>query len=148
MVECYNHNCIITYLKERDFKFNNQINLLSKQFIFPYYYNSWLSGFIEAEGCFSLRKNNNHSFSIGQKTDKYLLESIKLYFDAKNMIREIKAIDRSNILKYPRELLDFYLLEIYRKETLFKIIDHFNKFPLLGNKNDSFIKFCLEIKKL
>jgi len=28
--------------------------------------------FIEAEGCFSIRNSNNHSFSIGQNDDRYL----------------------------------------------------------------------------
>ena len=36
-----------------------------------------MSGFIEAEGCFSIRKNNNHSFSIGQNDDIYLINAIK-----------------------------------------------------------------------
>lgn len=33
------------------------------------YFGRWLSGFIEAEGCFCLRKNLNRSFSIAQNND-------------------------------------------------------------------------------
>jgi hypothetical protein len=40
MTECYNHNNILSYLKERDLKYNDQINLLKKEFILPHYYNS------------------------------------------------------------------------------------------------------------
>lgn len=41
------------------------------------YFNEWLSGFIEAEGCFSIRLNNNiQSFSISQKNEEYLITYI------------------------------------------------------------------------
>mgnify|MGYP006292166037 CR=1 FL=1 len=49
------------------------------------YYPSWLSGFMEAESCFSMRVGDNSdvsSFSIGQKNDKYLIGSIKKLFNA------------------------------------------------------------------
>lgn len=91
------------------------------------YFPSWLSGFIEAEGCFSIRKNNNHSFSISQKHDAYLLEAIKLYFNASNIVRTPSP--------------DFYLLEIYKKDVLKNVINHCKTYPLLGLKNISFHHF-------
>jgi hypothetical protein len=33
--------------------------------------------------------SNNHSFSIGQKKDKYILDAIKNHFDIKNEVRKI-----------------------------------------------------------
>ena len=56
------------------------------------YFHAWLSGFIEAEGCFrtAARQNGNHYFSIGQNNDKYLILAIKKYFHATNMIRTPK----------------------------------------------------------
>ena len=63
---------------------------------------NWLIGFIEAEGCFSIRKNNSPSFSIGQNDDYYLIDSIKSYFNIDNKIRN----------PYDK----FYFLEIYKKE--------------------------------
>ena len=51
------------------------------------YFNEWLSGFIEAEGCFSIRTtSNNHSFSIAQNDDKYILDKIKHHFNITNKI--------------------------------------------------------------
>jgi hypothetical protein len=59
----------------RDAKYNNrevQCKQLSKMDItnLPYF-GRWLSGFIEAEGCFSVRKAGTYSFSIGQNNDLY-----------------------------------------------------------------------------
>ncbi|KAG0632644.1 homing endonuclease, partial [Tuber brumale] len=86
-----------------------------------------LSGFIEAEGCFSIRKANNHSFSIGQNDDIYLINAIKQYFEVTNKVRN----------PYDK----FYFLEIYKKEALLKIIAHCTNYPLLGEKLESLKKF-------
>jgi hypothetical protein len=109
------------YFANRNNKFSLYQYITSE--INPY----WLSGFVEAESCFSIRKNGNHSFSISQKYDKFLLEEIRLYFNASNKVRTIND--------------NFYLLEIYRKDILINIIDHFVKYPLLGEKKISFDKF-------
>ena len=92
-----------------------------------------MSGFIEAEGCFSIRKNNNSSFSIGQKKDEYLIKAIKQFFGASNRIRKTNH--------------SFYSLEIYKKEILIKIIDHCINNPLLGEKAISLQKFDQNIRK-
>lgn len=89
----------------------------------PNYFNGWVSGFIEAEGCFSIRKNSYHSFSIGQNDDLYLINSIKNFFEIENKVRNSYG--------------NFYLLEVYKKEKLKFIINHFNNYPLLGEKNKS-----------
>ena len=55
------------------------------------YFNGWLSGFIEAESCFTLRKNSkkNISFSISQKGEPFLLEKISLFFGGQNKVRKV-----------------------------------------------------------
>nr|YP_009690283.1 LAGLIDADG homing endonuclease [Fomitiporia mediterranea]QEG57063.1 LAGLIDADG homing endonuclease [Fomitiporia mediterranea] len=67
MLDCFKKEDIIWYLNNRQYKYilyNTNKPLEIKKS----YFNEWLSGFIEAKGCFSIRKvHNNHSFSIGQK---------------------------------------------------------------------------------
>ena len=128
MLECFNKNNVEWYLNERNNKYNN-FNIINQSYNIDYYYfNEWLSGFIEAEGCFSIRKtSNNHSFSIGQNNDKYILEMIKTNFSIKNNIRLINN--------------KFWFIEVYNKLILINIINHCLQFPLLGEKALSFSKF-------
>jgi hypothetical protein len=126
MLECFQQNNVEWYLNARDKKYLNSNTDIVK--IDYNYFNEWLSGFIEAEGCFSIRKvSNNNSFSIGQKNDKYIIDTIKNHFNAQNEVRELNN--------------KFWLIEIYRKFTLIKIINHCINYPLLGEKTLSFIQF-------
>jgi hypothetical protein len=126
MIKCFEKNNVDWYLNARNnkyFMFNNKILNIN-----PSYFNEWLSGFIEAEGCFSIRNNsNNHSFSIGQNDDKYILDHIKKHFNISNQIRKINN--------------RFWVVEVYRKSILLNIINHCIEYPLLGQKILSFSKF-------
>lgn len=126
---CLTQTSVESYLLNRNLKYYNKLNIIKSNVDFkrPFYFKSWLSGFIEAEGCFSIRKDNNHSFSIGQNDDLYLIEAIKLYFEGTNNIRN----------PYGK----FYVIEIYKKEVLLKIIFHCTNYPLLGEKLESLKKF-------
>ena len=95
------------------------------------YFKEWLSGFIEAEGCFSIRKNNYHSFSLVQKNEMELIEFIKTYFNIQSKVRLIKE--------------NIWSIETYRKSTLLNIINHCNEYPLLGKKLIFFEKWKKEI---
>jgi len=132
---CLLENSVDSYLSNRNSKYINQPVILNSDpfglernsFALPNYFKGWLSGFIEAEGCFSIRKNNNHSFSIGQNDDIYLINAIKQFFGATNAVRNPYS--------------NFYSIEIYKKETLKLIRNHFNNYPLLGEKAESLQKF-------
>ena len=128
---CLNNPDVDSYLNNRNLRYSNQSSIIKENLInqVPLYFNSWLSGFIEAESCFSIRKNKNSSFSIGQNNDIYILNFIKKHFDISNMIRR------------PYKDKDFYFLEVYRKDVLKKIIHHCEVYPLLGAKKDSLLKF-------
>ncbi len=123
MEECYKHGSVEKYLKDRNSKYmayKENIDFSKLPFYFPY----WLSGFIEAEGCFTISQTLKGRFSIGQKEELALIETIKKYFEAPN-----KIFIKKN---------DFYLLEIFKRSILLKIIDHCSKYPLLGAKFHSF----------
>lgn len=124
MQECFLHNDVELYLNSRDNKYLGRETTVN---IDNSYFKEWLSGFIEAEGCFSIRKNNHHSFNIGQNDDKYLIDAIRNYFN-------IQACTRN-------PYKTFWLIETYRKSTLHNIIKHCTEYPLLGQKLTSFKKF-------
>uniref|UniRef100_UPI00223913F1 LAGLIDADG endonuclease n=1 Tax=Ramaria cf. rubripermanens TaxID=2016387 RepID=UPI00223913F1 len=130
MLDCLNHNNVERYLNLRNNKYIIRETVAVKSI--DNYFNEWLSGFIEAEGCFSIRKNGNHSFSIGQNDDRYLIESIKSHFNIQSGIRNPSK--------------QFWCIETYRIFTLHNIIKHFNKYPLLGEKLVSLNKFKCQIK--
>ena len=133
--ECMRRGSVDWYLLNRNNKYNDQLSIINSDmfglkknnFILPEYFKSWFSGFVEAEGCFSIRKNKSDSFSIGQNDDIYLIEAIKKFLGATNMIRNHST--------------NFYSLEIYKKETLKTIINHFEYYPLLGEKAESLNKW-------
>lgn len=131
MLECFKQENVDWYLRTRDKKYLNY-NIKDPNFD-KSYINEWLSGFIEAEGCFSVRTNqNNHSFSIGLNKDKYILDYIKNYFNISNQVRIINN--------------KFWFIEVYRKSVLLNIINHCIKYPLLGEKILSFNKFKVLFK--
>jgi len=55
-----------------------------------------------------------------------------------------QSLGTTNTVRNPHR--NFYFLEIYKKETLKKIINHFNNYPLLGEKAESFQKFNQNLK--
>ena len=127
MKSCMEHNNVEKYFNTRDNKYDNRdifkpigdIKQLN-------YWNAWISGFIEAEGCFSIRKNEKLSFSVGQKYDRYLLAEICNYFNLKCSVSQIE---------------NFYSIETYSKESLNFLINHIRIYPLMGEKSINFIKF-------
>ena len=126
LIACFQLENVDWYLNNRAHK-DVLFKIKSSQLDYSYF-NEWLSGFIEAEGYFSIRKlHNNHSFSIEQKDDKYILEYIKHHFKITNEIRSLNN--------------QLFLIEVYRKSILLDVIKHFDLFPLLGDKQTSFNKF-------
>ena len=161
---CLLNNNIELYLKDRIKKYDylkietinhcndispilrNGPSLLPPKSVLNTYFNEWLSGFIEAEGCFSLRQRKNHSFSIGQNFDEYLLILIKEQFNIVNNVRRVdNKLPRKGELGFRTP--PFFLLETYRKSTLDTIINHCDLYPLLGYKVISYKNFKTEIQK-
>lgn len=126
---CLTETSVEKYLSARDTKFKEQFSIINANtnIKVPFYFKAWLSGFIEAEGCFSIRKTKAHSFSIGQNDDVYLIDAIKQYFEVSNKVRNPYG--------------NFYFIEVYKKEVLAKIVVHCTNYPLLGEKLESLKKF-------
>jgi len=133
---CLKDNSINNYLLNRNLKYSSQLEIVKQyntNYLMPNYFPSWLSGFIEAKGCFSIRDTNNHSFSIRQNDDYYILQTIKSYFNLSVMIRNLNK--------------NCYNLETYKKENLSSIINHCTKYPLLGHKSQTLDKFIKVFQK-
>ena len=125
---------------------NDLLKKLNKNLIFelPVYFNSWLSGFIEAEGNFSLVFNDkgqlrNSTFNIGQKDDLHVLNMILFYFQSeKNIWKDKKTlVPKGGILTDP----NYYRLNLCNSLSRKLLFEHFSKYPLLGEKKISYSKF-------
>ena len=142
LIECLHHNSVVLYLKNRvtAIKFKQQSIIIQQSLqnidniITLHYFKSWLSGFIEAESCFCLRKKKHHSFSIGQLLDNYLIIAIGTYFRSLNSIRE--------------QMPSFFVIEIYKKEILLTILNHLMENPLLGQKQIQSELFYATLEKI
>lgn len=129
MKNCLIHEDINLYFQERIKKYEIKDSIY--QNFDSLYFKEWLSGFIEAKGCFCIRKNKNYSFSIAQKNEKELIEYIKRYFLIESRVRLVKN--------------DIWSIETYRKSTLINVIKHCEIYPLLGQKYMSFTLFKKKI---
>jgi hypothetical protein len=120
---------ILNFIKERNNKYYNQSELLKVlqnkwSNSLPIYFPCWLSGFIEAEGHFSLLRSHQgeikkHQFKIGQNYEKYILEMIKIYFDSSHIITKDK-----------NSLNPHYRVSIGGLKSKTIIYNHFDKYPL------------------
>ena len=116
---------------------------LGREIKLPFYFKPWLSGFIEAEGNFNLVFNDKgylrkSSFSIGQLDELHILNMIKFYFQSENKI----IIDKKKInFKGNINDSDYYRLSLYNALSRKLLFEHFEKYPLIGEKKLSYSKF-------
>ena len=98
---------------------------------------TWLSGFIEAEGCFTLRGASSKvkSFSIFQKGERDLLRAISAYFGGEERSRLVLNKKQRKTQNHPPE--GGYALEVYNPSVLERIVAHCTLFPLYGEKKNS-----------
>ena len=138
---CLLNKDIVNFLDNRNNKYMNKEILLrdlALQDKLPVYFAPWLSGFMEAEGNFSLVFNEKghlrkSSFSIGQNDELHILKWINLYFNSKNTITCDKPKANGNFR--------YYRLHLYNAESRELIFEHLENYPLLGSKNVSYLKF-------
>ena len=126
-------------LANRPQKYRHVFVIPSAEMLYQYCSNSgsylpaWISGFIEAEGCFTIRSQSSGvlSFSISQNDELELLTFIKLWFQAESKVRLVHSKSGKN----------FYVFETASLNSLIAIQNHVVKYPLLGAKQNSFIVF-------
>ena len=138
-------NCLLkkdieNFIVNRNNKYKNKNKLLEdlSRKELPEYFASWLSGFIEAEGNFNLVFNKEghlrkSAFTIGQNDELHILQWINIYFNSKNAILKDKPKKNGNF--------NYYRLFLYNADSRKLLFEHFNKYPLLGYKKVSYLKF-------
>ncbi len=100
---------------------------------------NWITGFIDAEGSFSLILSKNNTYSQGwlvfpvfqvtlHKKDRAILEAILNYF---NGIGSIFSEEKRNSVKY----------RVASFEELGLIIEHLDKYPLITQKKADYLLF-------
>ncbi len=132
--QCMSNRAWSYHLQTRDLKYQKQQQIVEdykQNFMIPRYFGPWLSGFIEAEGCF--RSTHRFSVYIGQNDDWYLLNAIKTYF---------RSHHKLGVHKDLRSQATQYRLSMTGKPTIENIIKHFENHPLLGSKKVSYDLFC------
>lgn len=127
------------FKKLRDEKYKNQKTILDcyeKNFFIPKYFPAWLSGFIEAEGHFKLVKKPNNTISssqvsIGQNYEKHILKAILIYFNHED--KKISSLTKEGFI--------YYRINMSGKDFRNLLVSHFEKYPLLGDKNSKYLKW-------
>jgi hypothetical protein len=138
---CYNNK--ITYseyahikdLKNSWLGFNSINDYSSDQLLEFSHWPNWLIGFTEAEGCFCIRSNGIHSFSISQKDGSEVLTAIKKTFKIPNKVRSTSRL---------------YFLETYAGVVLQNICNFYSSsrvIGLLGEKQIQYKTFKISLEK-
>ena len=135
----------IDWLKARNSYSTEKIEYINQESLLNFNDNAWLSGFIDAEGCFNASKIKNKAYSLGyrvrlrfildQKGEKFIFVKLKDFLES-GVIS-----DRSNNNNTPKleNTFRFTTTSIYSHE---KLLDYLNKFPLRTFKKVSFVRFC------
>lgn len=152
LAHLFNGNLVTSYKKKQ---FATWLNVLNKQYniqilliksnIKPVFNNPWLSGFIDAEGCFAARvkhcrtsklgKNVLIDFSIGQKQPDVLLS-----------IRNLFCIEKQTNIRFDSSWKG-YVFHLSNKKRLIQLVKYLKQFPLKTKKYTDFNMWC-KIHKL
>jgi len=127
------------YLKHRNDRFllpPKQLSiakLMQLEYILP-----WISGFIEAESCFTLRRASSQviSFSIGQNTDRDLIGMFGVLLESTTVV-QVKPAESGFI---------FYEFGVSAVHSLRILHAHLENYPLMGAKAVNYSLFLEQMR--
>lgn len=131
----------ISWLRGRNTYSLKKILYLGKNVYSTIENNCWLSGFIDAEGCFNVGQKKNPkyktSFSItlrfllDQKNEKCIFEKIALFLQSGPKCIQ-KRLERENMFRFA----------VSNKKSLEILINYLKTYPLHTSKKNIYYKFC------
>jgi LAGLIDADG endonuclease len=137
LISNYKKNQFKTWLEVFNKQYNQQIQYIESN-IEPTFNNSWLSGFIDAEGCFAARVKYCHTsksgknlfidFSISQKQPHVLI-----------LIRNLFNIKTQTNLRYDPSW-NGYCFFLSNKKLLIYLVKYLKNYPLKTKKHIDFLK--------
>ena len=152
------------YINQNDF-LRTDPPTLGGASVLPFYFKGWFSGFVEAESHFKLTYRPTGGTSVARgafcvgsfafkAVDKYLLEMIKFFLESNHPTFKAKNKNPPNDFPGKLKLSEFsksnlkiksnlvhYKVSIYGEKSRQILINHFKLYPLLGDKNNSYIKW-------
>jgi hypothetical protein len=129
-----NHTSYAPSIQQRRYSTSRKVNLNPSVELYPWF----VTGFSDAESCFSIKMIRNQKFKVGWRVqlvfniilhqkDKALLEQIKSYFCAGSIS-----------LQGSRQSLLFQVCSV---KDLAVVISHFEKYPLITQKRADYLLF-------
>jgi LAGLIDADG endonuclease len=101
----------------------------------------WLSGFTEAEGCFSISKCNDGRYTNGFRVRfRYILDQK----EELEVLEAIRAFLESGDLRERKE--GIWRLTVTHRKSCFRVIDYFKKYPLRGKKSINLLRWAKTLR--
>jgi LAGLIDADG endonuclease len=144
LIALFNGNLVLDKRKVQIKKWLDTVNIEQiNNNVLPLKNNSWLSGFIDAEGCFNVTLLKRKSMTLGYQV------KLRFMIDQKDSLDSMLFIkDQLNLFLTYRKLKKDKLVTMHRIESnsfikVPLIIEYLNKFKLKSKKRESFTKWVL-----
>ena len=144
LIALFNGNLILDKRKIQIKKWLDSVNIEQKNNnVLPLINNSWLSGFIDAEGCFNVTLFKRKSMTLGYQV------KLRFMIDQKDSLKSMLFIkDQLNLFLTHRKLKKGTIDTMHRIESnsfikIPHIIEYLNKFRLKSKKQESFDKWVI-----
>ena len=144
LIALFNGNLVLDKRKVQIKKWLDTVNIVQKNDkVLPLIYNSWLSGFIDAEGCFNVTLFKRESMTLGYQV------KLRFMIDQKDSLNNMLFIrDQLNLFLTTRKLKKKTIGIMHRIESnsfvkVPPIIEYLNKFRLKTKKQESFDKWVI-----
>jgi hypothetical protein len=118
--------------------FFSNIELINSKML-PSVYNSWLSGFIDAEGCFNVHITKRQNTITGFRVILRFILDQKDAFETLSDIKSIFMFGKVILRNKTNNVYRYYMNSFIRLQI---ICDYLKSYPLKTNKQISYLNWC------